>query len=82
MIELKLSECLRQLRDEFAPHCETGAKLPAETVRQVVSLLTIYATAAERLEGVTLRKSVGEIITLRADEYTRTVPVEIVGGVS
>jgi hypothetical protein len=82
VIELKLSECLRQVRDQFAPHCETGAELPAATVRQLVSLLTVYATAAERLEGVTLRKSVGEIITLRADEYTRTVPVEIVGGIS
>ncbi|WP_026784239.1 hypothetical protein [Pleomorphomonas koreensis] len=82
MIEHKLSDCLRQVRDQFAPYSETGVAFTPDGVRHLVSLLTVYATAAERLEGVTLRKSVGEIITLRADEYTRTVPVEIVGGVS
>ncbi|PKR90897.1 hypothetical protein CXZ10_06000 [Pleomorphomonas diazotrophica] len=82
MIEHKLSDCLRQVRDQFAPYCEHGVTMPADAVRDVVSHLSIFATAAERLEGVTFEKSVGEIITLRADEYRRTVPVEVVGGIS
>jgi hypothetical protein len=82
VIDLKLSTCLRQVRDQFAPHCLTGVTLLPETTRDLVSLLTVYATTAERLEGTTVPKGKGEIITLRGDEYARMVPVEIVGGVS
>lgn len=82
MIQLKLSECLRQVRDQFAPHCEKGVMLSPTGTRHLVSLLAVYATAAERLEGVTVEKTVGEIIELRADEYTRTVAVPVVGGIS
>lgn len=81
-MERKLSECLRQVRDQFAPHCTDGVTLQGSAVRDLVSLLTVYGTAAERLKGVTLRKTVGEIIELHPGKYTRTVPVEIVGGVS
>lgn len=82
MIEHKLSDCLRQVRDQMAPYCETGITIAPEGVRDLVSYLSLYSTAAERLEGVTLHKSVGEIITLRADEYTRTVPVDRLGDIS
>ena len=82
MIEHKLSTCLRQVRDDFARHCERGVMLTPSGVRHLVSLLAVYATAAERLEGVTVPRTVGEIITLHAGEYTRTVPVEVTGEVS
>jgi hypothetical protein len=70
------------VRDQFAPRCLTGVTLRPEAVRDLVSLLAVYATAAERLEGVTVPKSVGEIIELRDYQVTRTVPVEKVGEVS
>lgn len=82
MMELKLSTCLHQMRDQFAPHCIAGVTLPAGTVRDLVSLLAVYATTAERLEGTTVPRLTGEIIELCDRDVVRTVPIPIVGEVS
>ena len=82
MIEQKLSTCIRQLRDHFAPFCVTGAELPADVVRDVVASLTVFATCAERLEGATVPKAAGQIIELKDYTVARVVPVVMAGEVS
>lgn len=82
MIELNLSTCLRQLCDQFAPHCLTGVTMPPERVRDLVSLLTVYATSAERLEGTPVPKAKGQIIEMRDHEMMRMVPIDIIGEIS